>query len=81
MKNKLTDLNDHLFMQIERLGDEDLSAEEIEVETKRADAMSGVADRIVANAALQLKAADLLVQHGEYVKPHLPLLRDKPNEG
>ena len=37
MKNKLSDLNDHLFAQIERLGDEDLSDEQIEKEAKRAD--------------------------------------------
>ena len=61
MKNKLSDLNDHLFMQLERLGDEDLTPEQIEQEAKRADAMVEVADRIVGNAALQLKAASMFV--------------------
>lgn len=56
MKNKLTDLNDHLFMQLERLGNESLKPEEIEVEIGRAKAISGVADRVIHNAALVLKA-------------------------
>lgn len=74
MKNKLSDLNDHLFMQLERLGDEELTPEQIEVEAKRAEAIVEVADRIVGNAALQLKAAALLVEHGEYVRPMLPAI-------
>lgn len=73
-KNKLSDLNDHLFMQLERLGDEELTPEQIEVEAKRAEAIVDVADRIVSNAALQLKAASLLVEHGEYVRPMLPAI-------
>ena len=28
-KNKLTDLNDHLFAEMERLSDEDLSLEDV----------------------------------------------------
>ena len=80
MKNKLADLNDHLFMQLERLGDEDLTPEQIEQEAKRADAMVEVADRIVGNAALQLKAASLFVEHGEYVRPLLPMIGRKPEE-
>lgn len=37
MKNKLTDLNDHLFAQLERLSEEDLTADQIEQECKRAE--------------------------------------------
>lgn len=37
MKNKLSDLNNHLFAQIERLGDEDLTAEQIGQEVERGD--------------------------------------------
>ncbi|MXP42959.1 hypothetical protein [Allopontixanthobacter sediminis] len=81
MKNKLSDLNDHLFMQLERLGDEDLTSEQIDQEARRAEAMVSVADRVVTNAALQLKAAVLFVEHGEYVRPHLPMLGSRSNEG
>ena len=56
MKNKLTDLNDHLFAQMERLSDEDLKGEELAVEIERSRAVSGIARDIVSNAAVVLKA-------------------------
>jgi hypothetical protein len=71
MKNKLSDLNDHLFAQIERLGDEDLTDEQIEKEAKRAEAIVAVADQVVKNADLQLKAATLLAGHGYHFAPQL----------
>jgi len=71
VKNKLSDLNDHLFAQIERLGDEEMTEEQIEKEAKRAEAIVAVADQIVKNADLQLKAATLLAGHGYHFAPHL----------
>lgn len=56
MKDKFTDLNAHLFAQLERLGDEDLTPEQVELEIGRAKAISGVADRVIHSAALVLKA-------------------------
>lgn len=72
MKNKLTDLNDHLFMQLERLGDEDLSPEQIETEAKRAKAIVEVSDQILGGARAQLKAAELYAEYGELVLSRLP---------
>ena len=74
MKNKLTDLNDHLFAQLERLSEEGLSAEQITQEVQRADAIVSVADQIVRNADLQLKAVTVLATHGERFRPHLPMI-------
>lgn len=71
MKNKMTDLNDHLFAQLECLGDEELSAEQIDTEAKRAEAIVGVAEQVIRNVDLQLKAASLLAQHGYHFEPHL----------
>ncbi|MCF7700520.1 hypothetical protein [Loktanella sp. M215] len=71
-KNKLSDLNDHLFAQLERLSDEDLSPEDLDKEVKRAGAMVQVADKITGNADLQLKAAKLFAEHGEKLLPMLP---------
>lgn len=78
MKNKLTDLNNHLFAQLERLGDEDLSAEQIEQEAKRAEAIVSVAEQVVRNADLQLKAASLLAEHGYHFAPHLGSIASEP---
>lgn len=68
MKNKLTDLNDHLFAQLERLSDETLSQEEIDREVKRAEAVVRVADCIVSNASVQLKAVQIAADHGGFVE-------------
>ena len=56
MKNKLTDLNNHLFAQLERLGDEALSDEALRKEVTRSKALTGVASQIVDNARLALDA-------------------------
>lgn len=71
-KNRLSDLTDHLFAQLERLGEEDLDGETLEHEVKRAEAIVAVADQIVGNADLQLKAAKLFAEHGQAVLPMLP---------
>jgi hypothetical protein len=78
VKNKLSDLNNHLFAQLERLGDEDLTVEQIEKEAARADSMVAVADQIIRNADLQLKAAALLAGHGYHFAPHLASIAPDP---
>ena len=74
MKNKLTDLNDHLFEQLERLSDEKLSGEALAGEIRRAEATVQVADRIVSNAKLQLDACKLVAEHGDRFTKQLPML-------
>jgi hypothetical protein len=58
MKNKLTDLNDHLFMALERLNSEELSGEKLCEEIDRCKAMSQVANTIIDNGKLMLEAAE-----------------------
>lgn len=77
MKNKMSDLNNHLFAQLERLADETLTAEQIEQEVTRAEAIVSVADQVTKNAELQLKAAKLFADHGAQVLPMLPQLGGK----
>lgn len=74
MKNKLTDLNDHLFAQLERLGDEGLTAEQITNEVQRAEAIVSVSEQIVRNADLQLKGVVVVATHGDRFLRHLPML-------
>ena len=74
MKNKLSDLNNHLFAQLERLSEEDLTPEQIEQEGKRTDAIVSIAEQIVRNADLQLKAATIIANHGDRFIPMLPMI-------
>lgn len=55
-RNKLSDLNDHLFAQLERLSDEDISGEKLVEEMDRAKAITSIAKEIVSNGNLVLKA-------------------------
>lgn len=59
MRNTLGDLNNHLFAQLERLNDEDLTGDELEDEINRAKAVTSVASQIIANGNLVLGAMRL----------------------
>lgn len=59
MENKLTDLNNILFEQIERLNDDDLHGEALKQQIKRSQAIENVAGMIIANANTVLKAEKL----------------------
>ena len=67
MKNTLTDLNNHLFEQLERLNDEDLSDEQIEMELKRAEGMTKVAAQIIQNGELAYKTMVHMDEYGYYL--------------
>ena len=73
MKNKLIDLNNHLFEQLERLNDEDLEGEKLEEEIHRSKAITNVAQTIVNNANLMLDAQKHADEYG-YDKNKTPNL-------
>jgi hypothetical protein len=56
MTNKLSDLNDILFSQLNRLEDEKLDGEKLNQEIFRSKAAVEVAQQIIANGALILNA-------------------------
>lgn len=58
-RNTLKDLNDHLFMELERLGDEEMSDEALDREIKRAHAIQGTAQQVISNANVMISAARL----------------------
>ena len=64
MRNKLTDLNNYLFEQLERLNDDDLSEEEFKREIARSKAVTDVSNAIINNANIALKGAKFLEEQG-----------------
>jgi len=56
LKNSLSDLNNHLFAQLERLGDEELKGDQLVEEIDRAKAITQVSAQIISNGKLVLDA-------------------------
>ena len=77
MKNTLGDLNNHLFAQLERLGEEELKGEHLSEEIGRAKAITQVANQIISNGKLVL---DAIKTKDEYLggdnKKIPPMLRE-----
>ncbi|MCG7551600.1 hypothetical protein [Pseudoalteromonas sp. Of7M-16] len=74
MKNKLVDLNNHLFAQLERLGDEDLTGEKLKEEIARGKAITSVSKEIVSNANLVLDAEKYRTGYNGQKQSALPTL-------
>ena len=78
MKNALSDLNNHLFAQLERLSDENLKKEDLEQEIKRASSISTISKEVISNATLQLDATKLRAEYMGLKREDMPqLLIDK----
>lgn len=63
MENKLTDLNNILFEQIERLNDDDLQGDALKQQIKKSQTIESIAGRIIANANTVLKAEKLKMEY------------------
>lgn len=61
MKNTLSDLNNILFEQLERLNDDSLTEEQLQTQLLKTDAVVRVADKIISNGDLAFKA----IQHSD----------------
>lgn len=72
MKNTLGDLNNLLFAQLEKLGDDDLNGEEMDAEIRRAEAMAKVGEQIIKTGELQLKAMMHMDEYGYDRKKAVP---------
>jgi hypothetical protein len=61
MRNTLADLNNHLFAQMERLSDEDLTQDDLNKEIDRTKAITSVSTQIIENAQTVLSANRLMI--------------------
>lgn len=73
-RTTLNDLNEYLFQEMDQLTNEDLSADELDKEIKRSDALQKIAKTVIDNGALALQAKKYLDEYGEGDKVELPLI-------
>lgn len=80
-KNKLADLNNHLFEELERLNDESLTGEALQEERERAKSMANIAQTIINNGELALKAVKHFDEYGKAKEiPDILQIGDGKNE-
>lgn len=72
MKNTLGDLNNHLFAQLEKINDDDLSGEDLDAEIKRTEAMAKISEQIIKTGELQFKAMQHMDEYGYDRKKAVP---------
>lgn len=70
MKNTLTDLNNYLFEQLERLNDDDLTEEQLERELKKTDSIVKVSDKIIQNGELAFRTMKHMDEYGYQTEKH-----------
>ena len=75
-RNTLGDLNNHLFAQLERLNDEEITGEKLEDEIIRSKAVIGVSKQIIANANVVLKAKSIELEYGKNNEKEMPKMRE-----
>lgn len=68
MKNKLLDLNNYLFEQLERINDDSLTDEQLERQIKIAETVNKTAENIIKNNETALKAVNIAFEYG-YIVP------------
>ena len=59
MKRSLGDLNEYLFDALDRLSNDDLEGEALKAEIDRANALTRIAERVIAGGDLALRALKL----------------------
>lgn len=74
MKNTLQDLNNYIFEAIERLEDDELTEEELDLEIKRSEAVTKIAGTIISNANTQLQALKHADEYGYKGERRMPAL-------
>lgn len=74
MNNKISDLNNILFEQMERINDDSLTEEELNIAIKKADAINSIAKTVVDNARNVIQAQKMLAECDGYRKVDMTFL-------
>lgn len=69
MKNKLSDLNNILFEQLERLQDDTLKGDDLDREIARSKAVTGVSAQIIQSGNLAMRASEFAAEYGIVKNP------------
>ena len=78
-RNKISDLNNHLFAQLEKLNDDELKGENLSTEVERVRAMSSLASQIISSTKLTLDAMKM-ANNGEINPIDVPNLLNEKND-
>ena len=54
-RNKMEDLRNHIFAALERLNDEELTSEQVELETMKAKSIAGLTNALIETAKLEVQ--------------------------
>lgn len=68
MKNTITDLNNHLFAQLERLSDEEITPQQLAHEIERGKALNSIALTLVQSHTNSVEAMKVVAKSGLDVK-------------
>lgn len=74
MKNKLLDLNNYLFEQIERINDDTLTDDQLEKTIKKAEVINKTAENIIRNGELALKVVNTAAEFGFVAPTAIPVM-------
>ncbi len=77
MKNKIQDLRNHLFAQLEKLQDDEI---DLNLEVQRANAMIGISSQIIDTAKVEFQMARLLVEQGNVIESEFFDIHEKDNK-
>lgn len=77
VKNTLGDLNNFLFEQLERLNDDELTAEEVDTQIKKAKVMTDVASKIIETHQTVIEAQKLVLEYSPKATDMTPLIEMK----
>ena len=64
MKNTLSDLNNYLFEQLERLNDDELTDEQLERELRKTDSIVKVSEKIIETGELAFNTMKHMDSYG-----------------